>query len=97
MDPSDSAHPPMEETLNSTIVSMIATQGVKGVLLTDHEGLCVAARGTLEASTAARFTSILDNASKLGGEDDIPTVTIETAGSTTTVVSKDGFITAICK
>lgn len=76
----------------------ISQQGVKGVLVTDHEGLCVAARGSLDAANAARFTSTLENAAKLGGEtDEVPTVTVETAQSTITIVSKDGFITAVCK
>ncbi len=72
-------------------------KGAKGVLVTDHEGLCLTARGTLEAGNAARFTSIVDNAAKLGGGEEPPTITIDTDKSTIVIVSKDGFITAVCK
>ena len=63
---------------------------VKGVVVADQNGLCLAASGTLPSTVAGLASSLVTRAQSLSSEEgDIPAAVIETAEGRRLLVRKD--------
>ncbi|KAI8831268.1 hypothetical protein BC829DRAFT_409782 [Chytridium lagenaria] len=92
----------MEETLDDVLDGISQSEGVKGVLLTDAEGLCLGARGKAQPSTAGSITSISNRAHRIAqesgrGDLEEATVSIETDTGRIVVRQEHGTTIAIFK
>ncbi|ORX81913.1 hypothetical protein K493DRAFT_320563 [Basidiobolus meristosporus CBS 931.73] len=78
----------MEANLETIISNLLGNDGVKGVLLADHNGLCLASRGAAPASAAGFISSIANRAQELmvTQENDAPAVSISIETQEHTIV-----------
>jgi len=67
----------MEAAIESAVDRTLAQPGVKGVLCSDAQGLCLSARNELSSSQSGFVTSIAVRAANLEPGQPSPAVTIE--------------------
>lgn len=68
----------MEKDLDRVVDEIISTPNVKGCLVADHQGLCLAARGTAHVDSAGIIVAVSEQACKIEPNLKPPTVCLET-------------------
>ncbi|ORY94160.1 hypothetical protein BCR43DRAFT_495973 [Syncephalastrum racemosum] len=92
----------MDERLTATLDSIANTEGVKGVLLADANGLCLGTRGMAKAEGAAYISSIVKHARALAPADiqersQYPTVQLDYENTKVILRNEGSFTLAIFK
>ncbi|VVD05588.1 unnamed protein product [Leptidea sinapis] len=67
----------MEKDLDKVVEEIMATSNVSGCLFADHQGLCLAAKGTAHVDSAGIIVAISEQACKLQPNLKPPTVSLE--------------------
>uniref|UniRef100_A0A7S1GC23 Late endosomal/lysosomal adaptor and MAPK and MTOR activator 5 n=1 Tax=Bicosoecida sp. CB-2014 TaxID=1486930 RepID=A0A7S1GC23_9STRA len=80
---------PIEDAVSAVEALGGAVQPVRGVVVADSHGLCLAARGDGASASAGRVASLAQRASSLGGSGEEPVVAIET-DTTTVLIRRTG-------
>jgi len=86
----------MDNQFTELLNQITSEPGVTGILCSDKNGLCLAARGTGNLNTSGYLTSILKRAQKISEEED-PTIQIETDSSNVLIKSNGDITLAIIK
>lgn len=98
---------PIEAPLDDAMERIMSQSNVKGVVISDKEGLCVGSRGSLAPINAARLTNIFDSAMKMAPDHEIvvdgqvflvpeqPIIIIEAHNGQLVLNNIDGFCTTI--
>jgi ABC-type glucose/galactose transport system permease subunit len=98
---------PIEAPLEEAMDRIMAQAGVKGVIVSDKEGLCVGSKGSLAPINAARLTNIFDSAMKMAPDHEVvldgqvyfvpeqPIIIIESQNGQLVVNNIDGFCTTV--
>lgn len=98
---------PIEAPLDDAMERIMSQPNVKGVVISDKEGLCVGSRGYLAPINAARLTNIFDSAMKMAPDHEIvsngqvfvvpeqPIIIIESMSGQLILNNIDGFCTTI--
>ncbi|KAG6452964.1 ragulator complex protein LAMTOR5 [Manduca sexta] len=68
----------MEKELDKVIEEIMSTPNVSGCLVADHQGLCLAAKGTAHVDSAGIVVAISEQACKIQPNLKPPTVCLET-------------------
>ncbi|KAI8427397.1 hypothetical protein MSG28_001950 [Choristoneura fumiferana] len=68
----------MEKELDRVIEEIMATPNVNGCLVADHQGLCLASKGTAHVDSAGMIVAISEQACKIQPNLKPPTVCLET-------------------
>lgn len=98
---------PIEQPLDEALERIMSQPNVKGVVVSDKEGLCVGSRGYLAPINAARLTNIFDSAMKMAPDHEVtqngqvyivpeqPIIIIESVSGQLILNNIDGFCTTI--
>ncbi|CAH2105085.1 unnamed protein product [Euphydryas editha] len=68
----------MEKELDKVVEEIMSTPNVSGCLVADHQGLCLASKGTAHVDSAGLIVAISEQASKIQPYVKPPTVCLET-------------------
>jgi len=87
----------MENQFDSTIQKYSSMEDVKGILVTDNNGLCLATKGTMKSYTAAYVSSLINRANSISLDKSKPTVSIETDNTNFLISSENDIAVALAK
>ncbi|KOB66865.1 Uncharacterized protein OBRU01_20509 [Operophtera brumata] len=68
----------MEKELDKVIEEIMSTPNINGCLVADHQGLCLASKGSAHVDSAGIIVAISEQACKLQPNLKPPTVCLET-------------------
>lgn len=83
----------MEKELDKVLEEAMETPGVSGVVIADHQGLCVGSRGAVSSSAAGVLVALAEHACRLQPNLRPPVLTL-TGDKTQCIIQRHGTITA---
>lgn len=85
------------DALGKTLERIGSEEDVVGVSVTDGQGLCLGARGTLNKLAAAQMQAIMDAALELFPDADAPVIEVVTDCGVLLASSTEGYTTCVHK
>ncbi|KAG4098718.1 hypothetical protein H8356DRAFT_1038954 [Neocallimastix lanati (nom. inval.)] len=87
----------MENQFENTIQKYSSMEDVKGILVTDNNGLCLGSKGAIKSNTAAYVSSLISRATEISLDSSKPAISIETDNSNFLISSENDITVALVK
>ncbi|ORX47084.1 hypothetical protein BCR36DRAFT_97385 [Piromyces finnis] len=87
----------MENQFENTIQKYSSMEDVKGILVTDNNGLCLGCKGTINSNKAAYVSSLVNRAQSISLDNSKPTISIETDNTNFLISSENEIMVALAK
>ncbi|XP_033210017.1 uncharacterized protein LOC117168459 [Belonocnema kinseyi] len=87
----------MERSIEKAMDKVINTEGVTGVILTDHSGLCLGVKGNATTDSAGIVAAIADQVEKLEETENAPIISLQGDNRQCAIQRKGPVVGAIYK
>ncbi|ORX75989.1 hypothetical protein BCR32DRAFT_284675 [Anaeromyces robustus] len=87
----------MENQFENTIQKYSSMENVKGILVTDNNGLCLGSKGNIKSNSAAYVSSLINRATEISLDSSKPIISIDTDNTNFLISSENDITVALAK